>query len=266
MREVLRFAGVSFRYQKDSPWVLRGVSFALARGQWLALMGESGAGKSTIARLACGLADPTTGQVAAARAAYVAQDPQANIIGERVEEDVGLALAPKEASLLERQTAIHAALDAVGLAWAKERRMATLSGGELQRVAIAGALAQRAELLVLDEPTSHLSTEAARQFWSVVEPALRQAGTAVLLITHRLQEAKMADRIALLSCGRIAVAGPAAKVARRPLLLELAAVAPDPVEAVAGWCEKMGKSVPWPTDDERLVAAFCSLLETFRSG
>jgi hypothetical protein len=55
-------------------------------------------------------------------------------------------------------------------------------------------------------------------------------------------------------------------VARRPLLLELAAVAPDPVEAVAGWCEKMGKSVPWPTDDERLVAAFCSLLETFRSG
>src|SRR5690606_6666293 len=78
MREVLRFARVAFRYQEDSPWVLRGVSFSLAQGQWLALMGESGAGKSTIARLACGLAAPSMGEVAAARAAYVAQGPEGN--------------------------------------------------------------------------------------------------------------------------------------------------------------------------------------------
>lgn len=265
MQEALRFVDVWFRYRSDGPWVLRGVSLTLEPGEWLALMGESGGGKSTIARLACGLAKPSAGEVDAARAGYVAQDPQANIVGERVDEDVSFALAGRAMTSSEIDSAVDAALNAVELAWAKKRRMATLSGGELQRVAVAAALAQGAQLLVLDEPTSHLSTDAARRFWSVAEPALRRAGTAVLLITHRLQEAKRADRISLLGGGRIAVAGPAFKLARRPQLFEHAAVAADPVEAVAGWCERAGKSMPWPTDDERLVAAVCSLLVKSRS-
>ena len=114
---------------------------------------------------------------------------------------------------------------------------------------------------MMDEPTSHLSTPAVRAFWEVVEPLLRKAGVAVLLITHRLQEAKRADRIALLGGGRLAALGPTGKLSRRPELFELLGVAKDPVESIAGWCEEAGQEIPWPTNEERLVAAVCLRLE-----
>jgi len=91
-----------------------------------------------------------------------------------------------------------------------------------------------------------------------------RGGVAVLLITHRAEEAKRADRVALLSEGRIAALGPARSLLRRPELLEWAGVAPDPIEAIAGCCEEMGVRTGWPAEDERLVAAVCSLLETSR--
>ena len=92
MRETaLRFDGVSFRYG-DEPWALKDVSFSLSSGNGSRLMGASGSGKSTLARLACGLLPPSLGEVTAVRVGYVAQDPQANIVGETVGEDVAFAL------------------------------------------------------------------------------------------------------------------------------------------------------------------------------
>lgn len=254
----LYFDRVSHGYG-EGPWVLQCINLAVRPGEWLAVMGPSGSGKSTLARIAAGLLRPRQGRVHAARAGYVAQDPQANIIGETVAEDVSFAPTVRgEDRLFTADTALRA----VGMEWATSRPMAALSGGELQRVAIAGALASGARLLVLDEPTSHLSAPAARGLWQVVEPALRQAGIAVLLVTHRVEEAKRADRIAILSRGKLAVYGPACALARRPRLVESLGVAADPVEAVAGWCEEAGVSVGWPAGEERLVAAVCSLLGT----
>lgn len=254
---------VWFRYGAGE-WALRELSLSVREGEWLALMGPGGSGKSTVARLACRLLRPTQGAVEAPRAGYVAQDPQANIVGETVAEDVAFGL--KEAGIpAERvEATVARALKAVGMEGFDRRRTASLSGGELQRVAIAAALARGARLLVMDEPTSHLSTPAVRAFWDGVGPALREAGVAVLLITHRLQEARLADSLALLAQGALAAVGPAAKLARRPEVLRLLGVACDPVETIAGWCERQGRAVPWPAEDERLVEAVCSLWEASR--
>lgn len=254
------FRDVSFRYD-DGDWALRKLSFSLSRGEWLALMGAGGSGKSTVARLACRLLRPSSGVVEAGRVGYVAQDPQANIVGETVGEDVGFALREAGVSADEIEEVVASALGAVGMSEAIQRRMASLSGGELQRVAIAAALARGARFLVMDEPTSHLSTPAVRAFWDAIEPVLRRAGVAVLLITHRLQEAMRADSIAFLAKGQLAAHGPVAKLSRRPELLHLLGVAQDPIEAIAGWCERGGREIPWPTNEERLVGAVCSLLQ-----
>ena len=113
----LRFDRVSFRYG-DEPWALKDVSFSLSGGEWLVLMGASGSGKSTVARLACRLLTPTAGTVTAASVGYVAQDPQANIVGETVGEDVAFAIRGKEAIGRDVDERVLGALRAVGMEWA----------------------------------------------------------------------------------------------------------------------------------------------------
>lgn len=263
VKTTLRLDRVSFRYD-GGEWAIRDLSLTVKEGEWLALMGPSGSGKSTVARLACRLLVPASGSVQAAPVGYVAQDPQTNIVGETVGEDVAFALQQGGMPPEEVWPTVLRALRAVDMEEAVDRRMSTLSGGELQRVAIAGALARGARLLVMDEPTSHLATPAVRSFWDGVTPALKQAKVSVLVITHRPQEAMRADTLGILARGALAAYGPASKLVRQPDLLRLLGVDFDPVEAIAGWCQRHGHEVPWPTDYERLVKAVCSLWQTSR--
>lgn len=255
MDDVLVCEKLYFGYRPGAP-VLRGVSLRVRRGEWVALMGGNGSGKSTLLRAAAGLLTPQRGKVRRGRVAYVAQDPHANVVGETVMEDVsfGLRLSHGEPNPAH----VRSALNAVGMEWAAERPMGSLSGGEVQRVALAGALAAGAELLLLDEPTAHLPRSEAIAFWEALKAAAGAHPVGVVYATHQPQEARQAHRVLCMAQGRVALAGRAADVLPRLRLLAELGVRGDAALALlaaAGETARAGDGI-----DERAAAWLCSPL------
>jgi oligopeptide/dipeptide ABC transporter ATP-binding protein len=216
------------------------VSFELGRGEVLALVGESGCGKTTTAMSVMGLTEPSGGvirfegqplheQLRRDRSLrqtiqMVFQDPYESLnprmtIGEIVAEplEVHKLYATKQAT----EQAVLAALDEVGLRPAAEfihRRPHELSGGQRQRVVIAGALVTGPRLLVADEPVSMLDVSIRAEILMLLNDLRRRRGISVLFITHDLATAALfADRIAVMYLGRIVEIGPAGAVLDQPL-------------------------------------------------
>ncbi|WP_217546113.1 ABC transporter ATP-binding protein [Streptomyces sp. GbtcB6] len=203
---------------------VRGITFSVARGEIFALLGTNGAGKTSTVELLEGLAPPDGGRVRVLghdphreraavrpRTGVMLQEggfPSELTVGETVRMWAGCTTGARPAA---------EALGLVGLGGRAEVRVKQLSGGERRRLDLALALLGRPEVLFLDEPTTGLDAEGRRDTWELVR-ALRDAGTAVLLTTHYLEEAEdLADRLAILHEGRIAAAGtPAEVTAGRP--------------------------------------------------
>ncbi|MFE7069326.1 ABC transporter ATP-binding protein [Streptomyces sp. NPDC057620] len=198
---------------------VRGVSFEVARGELFALLGTNGAGKTSTVELIEGLARPAGGQVR-----VLGHDPYTERAA--VRPRIGLMLQeggfPSELTVSEtvRMWAgctsgarpESEALSLVGLTRRAGVRVKQLSGGEKRRLDLALALLGRPEVLFLDEPTTGLDAEGRQETWELVRE-LRAQGTTVLLTTHYLEEAEgLADRLAILHAGRIAVSGTPAEV------------------------------------------------------
>jgi energy-coupling factor transport system ATP-binding protein len=171
-----RARGVSFAFREALP-VLDGVDLDVRRGEIVALEGPNGVGKTTLARIAAGLLEPSSGIVELrGSAGYVAQDPGRYLIRETVLDEVALAVDGDE------QRA-RVALERVGLAWAEARHPRDLSSGERERLAVAAVAVAEPDLLVLDEPTRGLDPERKAGFGAWLE-AYAASGRAVLLATH----------------------------------------------------------------------------------
>jgi putative ABC transport system ATP-binding protein len=189
--------------------VFAGVSLALARGEFVALLGESGVGKSTLLNCIAGLDRPDAGRVLVAdrEVGALSDDDAARLRREHlgfvfqafhvlphltVAENVGLPLR-----LLGRadEARVQAVLDAVGLAGLGARYPAQLSGGQLQRVAIARAVVHRPGLILADEPTGNLDPATAERVLSVLRAQVTESGAACLLVTHSAAAAARADRV-----------------------------------------------------------------------
>lgn len=200
---------------------LRGVTLTIAEGEFVALVGANGSGKTTLVRHLNGLLIPARGSVAVAgldtrdRQAWgqirtivgmVFQRPEDQIVATTVEDDV--AFGPQNLGLPpeEIESRVRWALETVGM-WEHRRRAPhLLSVGQQQRVAIAGALAMRPRCLVLDEPTAMLDPAGRRRLLELLR-RLHAAGTTILLVTHRMEEAALADRVVALGEGRVAYDG-----------------------------------------------------------
>ncbi|MFI7320561.1 ABC transporter ATP-binding protein [Streptomyces venezuelae] len=193
---------------------VRGVSFAVGRGELFALLGTNGAGKTSTLELLEGLAAPAGGRVR-----VLGHDPYTERAKVRPRIGVMLQEGGFPSELTVQETArmwagctsgampVGEALDIVGLAKRAGVRVKQLSGGEKRRLDLAMALLGRPEVLFLDEPTTGLDAEGRRETWQLVRD-LRDNGTTVLLTTHYLEEAEeLADRLAILHEGRIAAAG-----------------------------------------------------------
>ncbi|MFC0847142.1 ABC transporter ATP-binding protein [Streptomyces noboritoensis] len=193
---------------------VRGISFSVARGELFALLGTNGAGKTSTVELLEGLAPPSAGSVR-----VLGHDPYTERAAVRPRTGVMLQEGgfPSELTVAEtvRMWAgctsgarpVGEALELVGLARRADVRVKQLSGGEKRRLDLALALLARPEVLFLDEPTTGLDAEGRHTTWELVRE-LRDAGTTVLLTTHYLEEAEaLAERLAILHEGRIAVAG-----------------------------------------------------------
>ncbi|WP_405972819.1 ABC transporter ATP-binding protein [Streptomyces sp. NBC_00988] len=203
---------------------VRGITFSVRRGEVFALLGTNGAGKTSTVELLEGLAPASGGRVR-----VLGHDPYSERAAVRPRTGVMLQEGGFPSELTVAETARmwagctsgarpeSEALALVGLARRADVRVKQLSGGERRRLDLALALLGEPEVLFLDEPTTGLDAEGRRDTWELVR-ALRDGGTTVLLTTHYLEEAEgLADRLAILSEGRIAVTGtPAEVTAGRP--------------------------------------------------
>ena len=234
--------------------VIDEVSLAVRAGEWLALVGPNGAGKSTLLQLAAGLMRPHAGEVRladralgdwsvrerACRLAWLAQSPEGDA-DMRVRDVVALGRLPHQGWLswgaAEREgdrTEIELAMAQTGVLAFADASIGALSGGERQRVHLARALATRAPVLLLDEPLAHLDAPHQRRVSQVLRQVAGQ-GRAVLSAMHELPFALQADRLAVLSRGKVLACGPVAAPPVRAALLEVFEHAIELVEVQGRW-------------------------------
>jgi energy-coupling factor transport system ATP-binding protein len=230
----LRARGLSYRYPEGTEDALRGIDLRVEPGEFVVLAGRSGTGKSTLLRAGCGLVPHFHGgqiegdlEVAGMDvrdygpaelsevAGFVAQEPETQIVSTTVRAEIELPLELRGISSGARARAVEEVALALAIDGLLDRATDTLSGGELQRVALAAALAIRPRLVLLDEPTSQLDPVAGDELISLLRRLNEEWGVAVLLAEHRLERClAAADRVLALEGGAIAFDGAPAEFLR----------------------------------------------------
>jgi putative ABC transport system ATP-binding protein len=212
---VLRLESLSKRFSKDRPAIFEGVDLELRHGEYVAVMGESGVGKSTLLNLLAGLDTPDSGRVVLEGVDLATLSDDATTLLRRravgfvfqafhvlpylsVEQNVALPLDLLGVAEPERRRRTQEMLMAVGIETLAQRHTKELSGGELQRVAIARALVHRPRLVLADEPTGNLDTRSAAQTLALLRTQVKANAGAGILITHSRAAAETADRIVVL--------------------------------------------------------------------
>ena len=229
MPEILSLNNVTFSYTPDDSTIrnaVDNVSFSVQEGEWIAIVGHNGSGKSTIAKLINGLLFPQKWDVRLlqnvlnednlwdirSQMGMVFQNPDNQFVGATVQDDVAFALENNGVPFQEMVTRVHAALDQVKMSQFLDHEPHHLSGGQKQRVAIAGALALKPRLLILDEATSMLDPQGREEVLQTVQQLRDETGLTVLSITHDLEEAILADRILFMNNGQKFAEGTPAEI------------------------------------------------------
>ena len=212
---VLRLENLTKRYRSDRPPVFEDLNLELAAGEYVAVMGESGVGKSTLLNLLAGLDRPTSGRVRLLGIEVSAMDDDATTLLRRravgfvfqafhvlpyltVEQNIALPLELLGVAAAERLRRTAEIMEAVGVAALARRYARELSGGEVQRIAIARALVHKPRLVLADEPTGNLDPRSAAQILALLRAQIKANSAAGLLITHSRTAADTADRILML--------------------------------------------------------------------
>ena len=215
-----------FRYDGDQPaetaaYAVDGVSMKVRRGEFVAVLGANGCGKSTLAKHFNAILLPETGTVLVEgmdtrtdeklydirqKVGMVFQNPDNQIVATVVEEDVAFALENLGVPTDEMRTRVDEAMKLAGIYDQRTKAPHKLSGGQKQRVAIAGVIAMRPDCLILDEATAMLDPRGRAQVMKTIR-SLRDAGISIVSITHYMEEAAQADRVLVMSRGRIVMEG-----------------------------------------------------------
>ena len=259
---VLHFEGVGFRYGSSEVQALDGVTLDVGAGEFVGLIGPTGAGKSTFCQMLNGIVPQFHGgayrgrgtvaghdtvdvptAIIARSVGMVLEDPETQLTAVTVEAEVAFALENQAMPTPEIWLRVAEALDLVGLSGLEKKHPAHLSGGQKQRLAIAAALALRPRIVVLDEPTSQLDPQAANDVFAILRRINREHGVTVVTASHAAEElAEFATRIVMLSGGRIVADGPPVEVfARVDFLARHAVRPPDVTLSITALSEHMGR-------------------------
>lgn len=249
---------VSFQYEGQEGYALKDVSFEIRKGEWVAIVGHNGSGKSTLAKLLNGLQFPKEGKIRVCgiesteesvwevrkRIGMVFQNPDNQFVGTTVQDDVAFGLEnngiPREV-MVQR---VKEALEKVNMDQFLDQEPHHLSGGQKQRVAIAGILALRPEIIILDEATSMLDPRGREEVLQTIRDLKDAEGLTVISITHDLEEAAKADRILVMNKGQLYREGTPEQIFQMDEeLIELGLDIPFPVKMSKALRER-GLSIP----------------------
>ena len=232
---VIEFEQVHFSYPGGEREILCGIDLKIESGSFVAVLGHNGSGKSTLAKHMNAILTPTEGRVLVhgidtadesrlldvrRKVGMVFQNPDNQIVANVVEDDV--AFAPENLGVPpeEIRQRVDTALRQVGMYEFRQHAPHLLSGGQKQRVAIAGVIAMQPDIIVLDEPTAMLDPQGRQEVISTVTRLCRENGMTVVLITHHMDECVGADRLVVMSEGRIVADGSPAAVFSQVELME----------------------------------------------
>ncbi len=203
---------ISFSYSPSQSPVINGLSLTIEPGLWVALTGPDGAGKTTMGRLIKGLLEPDSGGVrlegvegddGRATVGYLGGDPYDSMVGLSVVEDIAFGLENRSLPQSEMRERVERALQWVGLCGMEQRLVHTLSGGEQQKVALAGALALGTRTLILDDALSMMDKPTRAGLRLLLNRLRSELGLTVIESTHDFDEILSADRVVFLSRGKI---------------------------------------------------------------
>ncbi|KAF1297926.1 energy-coupling factor transporter ATPase [Enterococcus sp. JM4C] len=259
MEPIIELKNITYKYQPDDlrP-ALQDVSFSINKGEWIAIIGHNGSGKSTLAKTINGLLMPDTGSVTVGNQSLseetvwsirkmvgmVFQNPDNQFVGSTVEDDVAFGLEnqgiPRE-EMIER---VKIALEGVRMSEFTKKEPARLSGGQKQRVAIAGVVALRPDIIILDEATSMLDPEGRAEVISTIQKIKEESNLTVISITHDIDEAANANRILVMRQGELVSEGTPEEIfSAGPELIELGLDLPFPEKLKAALKDR-GIQVP----------------------
>ncbi len=200
--------------------VIKSCSLQVPKGEFWMLLGTNGSGKSTLLRLLAGLLAPHSGEIRIFQpVGFVFQNPDHQLVMPTVGADVAFGLVEEKLKPIAVKTRVEEALGAVNLLSLQRRPIYALSGGQKQRVALAGALARRCEVLLLDEPTALLDPDSQLDLVESVRRLVKSRGITALWVTHRLDELNYCDGAFLLEKGVLVDCGDAQRLKER--LMEL---------------------------------------------
>ncbi|WP_186627123.1 energy-coupling factor ABC transporter ATP-binding protein [Streptococcus sp. sy010] len=209
---------LNFKYDSDDQnYLLKELSFHVKQGEWLSIIGHNGSGKSTTVRLLDGLLSAESGQIYISgqelteknlwqirrQIGMVFQNPDNQFVGATVEDDIAFGLENQGLSKDEMENRITEALAMVGMSAFRDKEPARLSGGQKQRVAIAGVIAMRPDIMILDEATSMLDPNGRREVMSLIKKVRDTYGLTVISITHDLDEVNLSDRVLVMKKGQV---------------------------------------------------------------
>jgi len=227
MQAIIELKNIDFNYQpEDASPALKDVSFSIQQGEWIAIIGHNGSGKSTLAKTINGLLLPASGTIAVGgkelnetnvwdirkMVGMVFQNPDNQFVGSTVEDDVAFGLENQGIPREEMLVRVKDALEKVRMASFATREPARLSGGQKQRVAIAGVVALRPDIIILDEATSMLDPEGRDEVIATIKKIKEESNLTVISITHDIDEAANANRILVMKQGKLVSEGTPEKI------------------------------------------------------
>ena len=282
MSEMIQAERLTFRYtdvSHQSHLALDGVNLTIPHGEFAAILGRNGSGKSTFARHCNAIALPSGGHVLVdgmdtmqpdrlwdirSVCSMVFQNPDNQIVATVVEEDVAFGLENMGLPQAEIRRRVDEALHIVGMEAYRMHAPHLLSGGQKQRVAIAGVLAMQPKCIVLDEPTSMLDPRGRADVMHVLHRLHRERGMTIVLITHHMDEAVQAEHVAVLDSGHLICEGrPEEIFTQTKRLQSLGLAAPQTVQLLEQLNEQTDSTIPI---DALTVTACADRLEAWLKG
>ena len=218
MKHIIELKNISFRYDKTvEEYQIDTVSFHVKQGEWLSIVGHNGSGKSTVVRLIDGLLEAESGEIyidgkqltretiweIRSKIGIVFQNPDNQFVGATVEDDVAFGLETQGIPREEMLQRVEKAIEQVGMLEFKDREPSRLSGGQKQRVAIAGIIALRPTIIILDEATSMLDPEGREDLMVVMRELQKKFQLTIISITHDLTEIALSDRTLVFQKGKL---------------------------------------------------------------